>query len=200
MSKNLKYRLGAVAIKYNVGGDTLVSLLKEKGFSDVESNLSYVLSDEQYAFIDNLFNESLLLKQQVVELRNVEMTDRIIDLLPSLVDLLIVNEKLKNLSYYKFPWKESEVQGLVKNYLDFLPKDIIDNIKAHNLIKRELFDEIESFFNKKVDVKKIKRLEPIEDIDNDNRDSFDDGPYCSACQQAPCMCSDPEQSSMTFWS
>ena len=29
-------------------------------------------------------------------------------------------------------------------------------------------------------------------------DFFEDGPYCSACQNSPCVCSDPERSS-TIW-
>ena len=36
---------------------------------------------------------------------------------------------------------------------------------------------------------------------DDNRDlyrTYDDGPYCSSCQQTPCMCSDPEATSSTY--
>lgn len=194
MSENSKYRLGAMAIKYNVGSDTLVSILKEKGFADVKSNLSYTLTDEQYNYIDKLFAENLELKQRVVELRIEEMTGKIVNLLPILVDMLNLNEKLRNFSHQKFYWKESEIQELVKNYIDSLPKDIYDNIKANNLVKKEVFDEIDSFLIKKVVVKKVERSKGNDDY------IFDDGPYCSSCQQAPCMCSDPEKTSMTFWS
>lgn len=31
-----------------------------------------------------------------------------------------------------------------------------------------------------------------------DNDYYESGPYCSACQQAPCMCSDPERTSTTW--
>lgn len=38
-----------------------------------------------------------------------------------------------------------------------------------------------------------------EDDDNITEDySYEDGPYCHACQQSPCLCSDPERTS-TVW-
>lgn len=197
MNRNLKYRLGAVAAKYNIGSDTLVSILKEKGFTDVKSNLSYILSEEQYIYIDKLFAENLELKQKVNELRNEDMTDKIIALLPSLADMLNLNEKLKNLSHYKFLWKESEIQVLIKNYIESLPENILERIKTDNLVNKEIFDEIDSFLNKKVS-KNAEKVKRTDNLDFGDRDYFEDGPYCSACQQAPCMCSDPEHTSTTW--
>ena len=31
-----------------------------------------------------------------------------------------------------------------------------------------------------------------EDEKQDVEDEYEEGPYCPACQQAPCMCSDPQ--------
>ena len=200
MSSYPKYRLGAIAIKYNVGIETLVNILKEKGFKDARFNPSYILDYEQYIIIDKLFAENIEIKQKVIELRKEEMKGKILNLLPSLVDLLNLNKKLKNLSHYNFLWKESEIKILVKNYFDSLPKNILDNIKANNLIKKELFDEIDSFLNEKVPAINLKKRKQANDTDFGDRDDFEEGPYCNACQQAPCMCSDPEQSSSTFWS
>lgn len=200
MNQNSRHRLGAIAIKYNVGIDTLVGILKEKGFTEVQSNPNYILSGEQYAYIDTLFVENLRLKQQVIESRKEEMIDNIVNLFPSLVDILNINEKIKNLSQHRFSWKKSEVQSLVKNYLDSLPKEILDHIKTHNLIKKDLLNEMEYLLDEEVVVKKLEKTSQLDDIDFDPRDKFDDGPYCGACQQAPCMCSDPEKTSMTFWS
>jgi hypothetical protein len=54
----------------------------------------------------------------------------------------------------------------------------------------------------------IKTVEEIQDILNEriedtfddlkNNDYYEEGPYCTSCQQAPCMCSDPERTS-TSW-
>lgn len=200
MSGNSRHRLGAVAIKYNVGADTIVSLLKEEGFNNVSSNLSYVLNDEQYAFVHNQFAENLLIKQQVVASRNEEIIDKIVNVLPRLIDLLNLNKELKNLSYHRFPWKQKEVTKLVKDYLDNFPKDILGKIKVQNLISIEVFAEIDTLLNEEVKVKKSNSPQVGENIYfTEERETYDDGPYCGACQQAPCMCSDPEQSSMTYW-
>lgn len=198
MDKNSKYKLGAIAIKYNVGRNTIVDILKENGFTDVKSNLNYVLSKEEYHCIDKLLTDSLEVRQKVIELRNEEITGKIINLLPFLVDLLNLNEKMKNFSYFRFPWKESEIKTIVKSYFDSLPKDILENIQTNNLVDKSFFNEIDSFLNKKEVVVKFIQENKIDNIKYYNQDYFEDGPYCEACMQSPCMCSDRERSSTVF--
>jgi hypothetical protein len=44
---------------------------------------------------------------------------------------------------------------------------------------------------------KFKLSKPLQSQEKDTyeREYYEDGPYCSACQQAPCMCSDREATS-----
>lgn len=52
--------------------------------------------------------------------------------------------------------------------------------------------------------KKMAELDEKDDLDYDDHDdkhedyTYEDGSYCSACQQRPCMCSDPERTSTTW--
>jgi hypothetical protein len=207
MNRDSKHRLGAMAVKYNVGINTLISILKEKELTDVKLTGNSILSDEQCDYIDNLFNKNLELKQRVGELINEEMTFKVKRLLPTLIALLNLNKELNHASHHKLPWKASDIEILVKDYVDSIPSHILDNVKASNLISKELFDELDSFINKKpFDLKNLdKKLMGLEEEGNykiDDRDFDRDydvpyGRFCSACQQAPCMCSDPERSSTT---
>ena len=38
----------------------------------------------------------------------------------------------------------------------------------------------------------------FDDVPEREKYTYEDGPFCSACEQAPCMCSDPERTSTTF--
>ena len=43
-------------------------------------------------------------------------------------------------------------------------------------------------------------FDDLDDLEDKNEESiYEDGPYCSACQEAPCMCSDPERTSTVWW-
>ena len=139
MNETSKYRLGAIAIKYNVGKDTIVNILKENGFTGVKSDLNYILKKEEVICIEKLLANSLEVRQKVIELRNEEITGKLINVLPFLVDLLNLNEKLKNFSYPRFPWKESEIKIIVKNYLESLPQNILDDIQTNDLVDKSLF-------------------------------------------------------------
>lgn len=202
MSKNSRYRLGTVVIKYGVGSDTIIHFLKDKGYTNVKSSLNYLLTEEEYNSIDNAFSGNLELRQQINRIRLDELTIKTIDLLPLIVNFLRLNEKLRNLSSFKLPWKESEIQLIVKDYFDSIPKGIMDDIHTNNLVDKVIFKKIDKYFSVKEPIPKLELPEyenddlTIEDDDDD--DSFVDGPYCEACMQAPCMCSDRERSSTTF--
>ena len=49
----------------------------------------------------------------------------------------IVAEKIEE-RVNKFPWKKTEIKSTISNYVNTLPREIIDNIKTNNLIRKEL--------------------------------------------------------------
>lgn len=90
---------------------------------------------------------------------------------------------------------------------------IAEHLKIHqnknnneNQVALSILQKAEKKFNnltfEKLTVEEIQNIlnYKIEDSFDDlkNNDYYEEGPYCSSCQQAPCMCSDPERTS-TSW-
>ena len=81
--------------------------------------------------------------------------------------------RLTSLNNMKYMWEDIE-----KDMPD-MPKFDLDNDKDFDL---ELPDFDDDF----------------DDVPEREKYTFEDGPFCRACEQAPCMCSDPERTSTTF--
>jgi len=81
----------------------------------------------------------------------------------------------------------------------------ISNIKSSSLMKMLPSDVEYYFFDKVIHKNMIPTIQDLrreigfwKNMERTPRGSYNDGPYCSACQESPCMCSDPERSS-TYW-
>ena len=62
MSKGKKLRLGQVARKLNVGRNTIINYLREKGY-DIDSNPNTKIDDSLFELLENAFEDSAVEKK-----------------------------------------------------------------------------------------------------------------------------------------
>ena len=62
MSEGKKLRLGQVARKLNVGRNTIINYLQEKGY-DIDSNPNTKIDDSLYKLLENAFEDSAVEKK-----------------------------------------------------------------------------------------------------------------------------------------
>ena len=62
MIENRTLRLGQIARKLNVGRNTIINFLKEKGYN-IDSNPNAKINSEQYTLLENAFEDSAVEKK-----------------------------------------------------------------------------------------------------------------------------------------
>ena len=62
MIENRTLRLGQIARKLNVGRNTIINFLKEKGYN-IDSNPNAKINNEQYSLLENAFADSAVEKK-----------------------------------------------------------------------------------------------------------------------------------------
>ena len=62
MIENRTLRLGQIARKLNVGRNTIINFLKEKGYN-IDSNPNAKINNEQYTLLENAFEDSAVEKK-----------------------------------------------------------------------------------------------------------------------------------------
>jgi hypothetical protein len=104
------------------------------------------------------------------------------------------------------PEDESKKKEILLNVIAEQLKIYQNKENKENQVALSILQKAEQKFNnltfEKLTVEEIQNIlnDKIEDsFDNlKNYDYYEEGPYCSSCQQAPCMCSDPERTSTTW--
>lgn len=109
----------------------------------------------------------------------------------------VFNEYLNKCYVIFFEYLTIQNENNLHESSDFSKENILKAVSVSTL--HEHADKLQ----KKLDEKLKTKLDKLIDDSWSNEKSrndyhYDDGPYCSACQQAPCMCSDPERTS-TVW-
>ena len=124
----------------------------------------------------------------------------------------LISEKIAKM-LIKASFEQAAVKGFPENdhisfnvekLIFYFIKDGIVKEKKLNDLGREFIlpykQELAYLLNQTYP-EKFKYTEPIKKqkkYNFDGSDHYDDGPYCSACQQAPCMCSDREKTSTVY--
>jgi hypothetical protein len=113
----------------------------------------------------------------------------------------VFNEYLNKSYVIFFEFLTIQNRNNLHETTDFSKENILKSVLISPLLehvdklKKEFVEELDEELKVEFD----KMFDDIWPNENErNNYSFDDGPYCSACQQAPCMCSDPERTS-TVW-
>lgn len=80
---------------------------------------------------------------------------------------------------------------------DFSKENILKAVSVSPIL--EYADKLQKEIDERLKTELDKLIDDSWSYEKDRNDyHYDVGPYCSACQQAPCMCSDPERTS-TVW-
>ena len=64
----MSIRLNKVTKEFNIGLQTAVDFLQKKGFSEVEANPNYKITEEQYAQLQNEFSSDKGLRNEATQL------------------------------------------------------------------------------------------------------------------------------------
>lgn len=113
---------------------------------------------------------------------------------------------LKRNSLQRNPEQEKMKQEIMINEITKTFQKYVSDDTKSKAIAKEIIETVEekikaSFLQipTKYDIKDILNQHNSDIFDDlKDNDYLDDGPYCSACQEAPCMCSDPERTSTTW--
>ena len=86
MIENRTLRLGQVSRKLNVGRNTIINFLKEKGYN-VNSNPNAKINSEQYTLLENVFKDSAVEKKVASNIKiGIEEKLQIVEEKPKIVE------------------------------------------------------------------------------------------------------------------
>ena len=88
MSEGKKLRLGQVARKLNVGRNTIINYLQEKGY-DIDSNPNTKIDDSLYKLLENAFEDSAVEKKVASNIKEIGLEEK--ELIPNTV--IVDNDK-----------------------------------------------------------------------------------------------------------
>ena len=93
MIENRTLRLGQIAKKLNVGRNTIINFLKEKGYN-IDSNPNAKINSEQYTLLENAFEDSAVEKKVASNIKiGIEEKFQIVKEKPKVEEKLKIEEK-----------------------------------------------------------------------------------------------------------
>ena len=131
--------------------------------------------------VEELYH-SLMLKVEAVFFRKTKGSEIVININPDSDQLDFIVEEIEDFENGTSDYSKEEIQQL------------IDGVLIPYSLKKDVNNNYFSWYHKHLKYQFREEPEPI-----DNSNEFPDAPTtCDACGSAPCMCSDPENTSTTY--